>query len=689
MKINKIRPALICLSMITAFSVCSPSIHAIDPQPEQGKDISPIIENAHTTLPLRSVGSTLDIPWNNDLGHTQAVHPNKNYLTISADPGSTLESPKLRLNNMTTVPLIELNEFKKMLPAKDFNSNFKIPQDLLRDLDTKRIPPKKSVDLREYQTPIKNQYRRGTCTSFAMVAAIEARYKHIDNKKYRNIDLSEQYANYIQKVLHLAEYPSRLPPGPKYRENQIGRWGSSNSMYMAALLAHQAALPEEKLMPYIGDESYGNTNEDRDNPKLDWNNKWMEQKTVDDFNFTETDFPLSALNGATYGISSFNIIPYSELKNLDYYKNILSNGYEIVFDFSVTAPDPSPNDDIWDPGDGNKIGVHSMLIVGYDDAKNCFIVKNSWGYDNSNKDGFTLYSYDWITKGHVFDAIYITDVIREPNKYTRPEQRFLGRWYLDHDGWKGILDIYHIPGFFQKHFPVSSDFGPEDNRIGTYFAHDGKVYRVNGKIDGKTIEFYIDFEGDPTNTSYSKMVGQPFYGRIFSWNPTLMAGSTLYDSRPYGFYASKTGYFSGDGRGGAVEPSDFIGSWGMNHDGWEGCLDIFDIDSNNNIKARYIDRNGKILPVKGSIVGNRELKMDISFDSNSPQPFKALMFSWEKGVISGSTIWRGSPFPWVAYRIGPPPDPVKLFPGTEDPSPWIDPKIPKLPKIPTADKVIR
>ena len=47
-----------------------------------------------------------------------------------------------------------------------------------------------SADLSQYQTPVKNQNPRGTCTNFAAVAAIEAQYK----LQYGlTLDLSEQW----------------------------------------------------------------------------------------------------------------------------------------------------------------------------------------------------------------------------------------------------------------------------------------------------------------------------------------------------------------------------------------------------------------------------------------------------------------------------------------------------------------
>jgi C1A family cysteine protease len=71
-------------------------------------------------------------------------------------------------------------------------------------------------------------------------------------------------------------------------------------------------------------------------------------------------------------------------RDLDHMRACLSSGYPFVFGFSVYAsfesravaltglvPMPKRNESL--------LGGHAVLAVGYDDASDCFIVRNSWG----------------------------------------------------------------------------------------------------------------------------------------------------------------------------------------------------------------------------------------------------------------------------------------------------------------------
>lgn len=82
-------------------------------------------------------------------------------------------------------------------------------------------------------------------------------------------------------------------------------------------------------------------------------------------------------------------------RSLSQMKACLASGYPFVFGFSVyesfesdtvaktgNAPMPGANDAF--------LGGHAVLAVGYDDTKNCFIVRNSWGTGWGMKGYFTL-----------------------------------------------------------------------------------------------------------------------------------------------------------------------------------------------------------------------------------------------------------------------------------------------------------
>ena len=79
--------------------------------------------------------------------------------------------------------------------------------------------------------------------------------------------------------------------------------------------------------------------------------------------------------------------------NLDAIKHCLADGNPITFGFTVfesinnTGPDgmmPMPSDD------ERILGGHCVAFVGYDDAKQCFICRNSWGVNSGFKGRFYM-----------------------------------------------------------------------------------------------------------------------------------------------------------------------------------------------------------------------------------------------------------------------------------------------------------
>ncbi len=282
----------------------------------------------------------------------------------------------------------------------------------------------------------------------------------------------------------------RIRPNPLPENAPAG--GYSYTSYAASLFLKKHGVPLESYLPYVGGGSYENTNEPADNPRVttDTYNP-ATQRVINDFNLDPANLPLSALQQGNHRINAFMGFGADSLGDLSYYKAVLKAGYEIIFATAIYSPDPNTSNNIWEPGpkrSENLEGYHAMLMVGYDDSRQAFIIKNSWDYDDASINGFTFMSYDFVTGGYLTDALYITGVVNPP-ELDMPEQLFLGRWNLDHDGWKGILDLYRLPGMLD----INALGGQLDRRIGTYFHSDGTVYRVNGSMNRNKIEFYIDF----------------------------------------------------------------------------------------------------------------------------------------------------------------------------------------------------
>lgn len=97
--------------------------------------------------------------------------------------------------------------------------------------------------------------------------------------------------------------------------------------------------------------------------------------------------------------------------NVGYLKAVLASGFPFVFGFSVYqsfesqevastghAPLPTDNEEM--------LGGHAVLCVGYDNANNWFIVRNSWGSGWGDKGYFTL-PYEYLTDKNLSDDMWV------------------------------------------------------------------------------------------------------------------------------------------------------------------------------------------------------------------------------------------------------------------------------------------
>jgi hypothetical protein len=116
-----------------------------------------------------------------------------------------------------------------------------------------------------------------------------------------------------------------------------------------------------------------------------------------------------------------------------------------------------------------------------------------------------------------------------------------GTWDMDHDGWKGVLEINRI---WQHRIEVIGSCGyPVWSISGTY-SSGGKTYPMSGKIGGKDendlnagckrsdhkLDFAINFEASNP---------QKFAGYITTWTRNIIAGYTWWANRPFCWYAKK------------------------------------------------------------------------------------------------------------------------------------------------------
>ena len=566
--------------------------------------------------------------------------------------------PGLVLANGERVQLIDLTEAESLahlLPAPPRSVAVSAPVAM-------SLPA--SVSLRQYQTPVKNQNPRGTCFAFAAVAALEAEYKRAHGV---TLDLSEEYTNLVSKMMAL--YLNRAP---SKTENPPGTWsGGSAAFVLRTFGSGKLGIPDEALLRYINNGNWGNTTQQGDVPFLDDNSS---QRTMDDFNlnadnavykipenFAWYTFPQAALDSARYRPTQLVFAGESDLESVTWYKTQLAAGHEVAFSFRVTKNDKTVNG-VWMPGDTVYDG-HVMLMVGYADSLNAFRVKNSWGTGWGDS-GYVWFSYDWATKqvmrkdGTKVPGIFEASVVMAvaaPNAALPAEQRFLGRWNLDHDGLHGRLDIYHIPGY------LGQINGLDDYRLGTYYGPDSVARRVNGTISGNQIDAYIDWSNSGAR-SIDELSGLHFTAQIFRdplGKPTYLAGSYLdnRDGHTYGFYGNKGPFLTPTPLLTSPGLTAYLGSWVMLLDGRWGRMRITSVDSSNwSIHGAYVDFDTHdTLAVSGLVSFTRPDNVWSMLVGNTQ--LAGYLFNQESGVFAGSG--QGG---FMAYHSNNPPSVQITYP---------------------------
>ncbi|QCK15762.1 hypothetical protein DCC35_13920 [Mangrovivirga cuniculi] len=404
------------------------------------------------------------------------------------------------------------------------------------------------VDLRPQQTSIKSQGSRNTCITFAAVAGLEAAYKRFG---YGDIDMSEEFMNHFGKTFWIhPDWDDILAKGEDGSETQVGAFGGGGGAgYINDMMNTGLKIPLESLMPY---RSVNIT--PAIDPTLaseDWQDDvYKKQRVKSDYNLDPNKLTRELLHSDKYyGVANGKFFGPStgKARDTDFIEQILKREIELVWDFSGNAQ----YGEIWRPCTSGDAGcntiAHSMLIVGFDKTSenpddHYFLIKNSWGSSfTGTDDNFTKVSYDFIRQNGNAIA-YIEIPILDPQQWQ--EFKFVGRWNLVFDGHDGILDIYHLPGYWNDKI--------DDKRIGSFYTPDGSAYKINGSIEGNKITFYLD--GSNPNAHWGT-IGD---GRKFEYylsDDDYMAGfHTDPDGKMYAGYAKKGSLFSE----GATTPRPYL-----------------------------------------------------------------------------------------------------------------------------------
>ena len=495
------------------------------------------------------------------------------------------------------------------------------------------------------QSPVKHQGERDTCGSYATVAALEAAYKRTYGLQ---LDLSEQYLHHFSQMRGRFGVDSPRLPMAETWSGQQGGGGMGRPF--GVLAAGDTGVPPESEMPYFGRLGYQRADVDDDPyfPNTDFT-----QRAVDDFNLsgssrawvfepprreTWTVLPHAALEQARFRPTSLTYAGAANLRNLAWFKAQLSSNHEVVFEFRCCAGDPGDGGTRWDlPANADPQGGHVMLMAGYDDTRQAFLVKNSWG-TNWGTGGYVWMSYDFVSRGFVYNAGILNAVVdpASPFDANSNKQLFLGRWNLDYDGSKALLDIYNLPTS-----NLAAPVFQWNLRIGTLFLADGRGFRVNGMLDANRLDFWVDWAN--TDPPLFSTGGAHFTAYLFSKDTVSMAG-TLTDPNGtiYSVQASKNQLATGNAKPGALEPASYLGTWDVNLDGARGTLEMtYVFLPSRLVVGRFTDSNGQVSQASISVDPDaRKFALSISFAS--PQTFGGFLNGHELGVMSATRKVGGS-----------------------------------------------
>ncbi|TCP69211.1 C1 family peptidase [Baia soyae] len=214
-----------------------------------------------------------------------------------------------------------------------------------QQINPDQILPQK-VDLRPYFAPIRSQSKFGTCVVFATTGLREYYIgRHTEAKGKDVTHLSPSYIYY--------------PSGPD----------EGLSFYTAFEILRREGVPPETERPYDPDRS--NTDQ------------FKAPKTV-----------LQRENAAPYKIDSFRFIRDNS-SMVDNVKRAVANGDPVMFGIPVYPNfDATPSTGIIPAVEEKKSrGGHALVVVGYDDENEWFIIRNSWGEKFGDK-GYAYMGYD-------------------------------------------------------------------------------------------------------------------------------------------------------------------------------------------------------------------------------------------------------------------------------------------------------
>ena len=447
---------------------------------------------------------------------------------------------------------------------------------------TQRTLPKRVDHSAWHSNLVVSQGSRGTCWAFAGIAALEAAYA----RRGIRVKLSEHY------LFHISKAHENHRVGPQIH-SLIGGGGSSdvvrNLKYWSVPLYSYAPYIDQPALSLLANSIPGTGNAFS-------NGGTITTERCDWFEYDLRHIPLRARWFSQYAVDDFGVLSNYSIDDL---KRTLVAGYDVVVD-------------VLDSGQG-----HAFVVYGYDDDLGVLLIKNSQGMP-----GFETMRYSGDPRFVLLQqrAYYIKSV---KDVQTQWAAMWVGRWEMDHDGWRGRLVI-------RRYLDVHSDTGVPPHTspvsLGTWYGVDGRVLTVTGgfidggrglhcRIGDQAFELYLHSR-DPYRAAGRCSWNNTWYGVVLSRGPCVGAGN--------GFHRTET-----------------IGLWDTQHDGWLGQMEI-------GVEPRYIQahdgssRKAWIDPTP--IAHQIDAHVDFLGD-NRDQKFQLLHHTREDGVFGGITHWAGRAWP--------------------------------------------
>lgn len=269
---------------------------------------------------------------------------------------------KLGENTFEEGCVIVNNKRYKLLPAKK--------EELLEETYVPKANQKMSVDLSSEFRPIQSQGQQGSCVAFSITSVFEYVVK-LNTKE--QMDLSEAFLYYNSRKLDQGEsFDPTLDQGTTFTSalKSLSQFGLAEEVYCKYNPAEWDKAPSE--------EAYSNASI---------------RKLVKALN---VDRSATAI------------------------KSALADGYPVLASFTLCKSfNPSSNglipmpsaDEIQELASAEGgVNRHGMVIVGYDDKLQSFLVRNSWGVDWGNR-GYCYIPYEYIENQYLFNfACIVTEI---------------------------------------------------------------------------------------------------------------------------------------------------------------------------------------------------------------------------------------------------------------------------------------